>query len=92
MAVEKSSKSYEEIIAFLQEEIRMTDKGFWRQIEQIASEKQLREPMMPGMARKGFMEVMGKRKMVCFTSKQRAKQCFLLLNGQFPLLVPDSVV
>ena len=32
------------------------------------------DPMMPGMARQGFMEVMGKRMMVCFTSKQRAKQ------------------
>lgn len=27
------------------------------------------DPMMPGMARQGFMEVMGKRMMVCFTSK-----------------------
>lgn len=32
------------------------------------------DPMMSGMARQGFMEVMGKRMMVCFTSKQRAKQ------------------
>lgn len=31
------------------------------------------DPMMPGMARQGFMEVMGKRMMVCFTSRQRAK-------------------
>ena len=32
------------------------------------------DPMRPEMARKGYMEVMGKRMMVCFTSKQRAKQ------------------
>lgn len=32
------------------------------------------DPMRPGMARQGYMEVMGKRMMVCFTSKQRAKQ------------------
>lgn len=31
-------------------------------------------PMMPSKARRGFMEVMGKRMMVCFTNKQRAKQ------------------
>lgn len=78
----------------------MTDKELWRQMEQLASEKQSLErdmafmlllkmaydkgmklimscaydPMMPGMARQGFMEVMGKRMMVCFTSKQRVKQ------------------
>lgn len=32
------------------------------------------DPMRPEMARQGYMEVMGKRMMVCFTSKQRAKQ------------------
>ena len=32
------------------------------------------DPMMPGKARQGFMDVMGKRMLVCFTSKQRAKQ------------------
>lgn len=31
------------------------------------------DPMMPGMARQAYMEVMGKRMLVCFTSKQRAK-------------------
>ena len=31
------------------------------------------DPLMPGMARQGFMEVMGKRMLVCYTSKQRAK-------------------
>ncbi len=29
---------------------------------------------MSGMARQGVMEVMGMRMLVCFTSKQRAKQ------------------
>ena len=32
------------------------------------------DPMRPEMARQGYMVVMGKRMMVCFTSKQRAKQ------------------
>ena len=32
------------------------------------------DPMRPEMARQGYKEVMGKRMMVCFTSKQRAKQ------------------
>ena len=32
------------------------------------------DPMRPEMARQGYMEVMGKRMVVCFTSKQRAKQ------------------
>ena len=32
------------------------------------------DPVMPGKARQGFMEVMGKRMMVCFTNKQRVKQ------------------
>ena len=32
------------------------------------------DPMRPEMARQGYMEVTGKRMMVCFTSKQRAKQ------------------
>ena len=31
------------------------------------------DPAMPGTARQGYMEVMGKRFLVCFTSKQRAK-------------------
>lgn len=31
------------------------------------------DPMMPGMARQAYMEVMGKRMLVCFTSKQRAR-------------------
>lgn len=31
------------------------------------------DPVMPGMTRQGYMEVMGKRMLVCFTSKQRAK-------------------
>lgn len=31
------------------------------------------DSIMPGMARQGYMEVMGKRMLVCFTSKQRAK-------------------
>ncbi len=31
------------------------------------------DPMMPGLARQGYMEVEGKRMLVCFTSKQRAK-------------------
>ena len=32
------------------------------------------DSMRPGVARQGYMEVMGKRMLVCFTSKQRAKQ------------------
>ena len=32
------------------------------------------DPVMPGMARQGYMDVYGKRLLVCFTSKQRAKQ------------------
>ena len=32
------------------------------------------DSMRPGVARQGYMEVMGKRMLVCCTSKQRAKQ------------------
>ena len=32
------------------------------------------DSMWPGVARQGYIEVMGKRMLVCFTSKQRAKQ------------------
>lgn len=31
------------------------------------------DPLNPGLARQGFMDVMGKRMLVCYTSKQRAK-------------------
>lgn len=31
------------------------------------------DPMMPGQAHQGYMEVGGKRMLVCFTSKQRAR-------------------
>lgn len=32
------------------------------------------DPLMLGMARQGYMNVYGKRMLVCFTSKRRAKQ------------------
>lgn len=32
------------------------------------------DPVRPGLAQQGYMEVTGKRMLVCFTSKQRAKQ------------------
>ena len=31
------------------------------------------DPVMPGMARQAYMDVAGKRLLVCFTSKQRAR-------------------
>ena len=31
------------------------------------------DPMIPGMAHQGYMKVEGKRMLVCFTSKQRAR-------------------
>lgn len=34
----------------------------------------LYDPMRPGLAHQGYMEAMGKRMLVCFTSKKRAKQ------------------
>ncbi len=33
----------------------------------------INDPIMPGMGRQGYMEVKGKRMLVCFTGKQRAK-------------------
>lgn len=38
------------------------------------------DPTMPGIARQGYMDVMGKRMLVCFTSKQRARSVAYNIN------------